>query len=97
MFNVLNVATPPTAATVVVPLKVPVAGFVPIAKTTFAVEPVTVLPFASWIVTTTLLIVAPLTVLLGWVVNATFAAAPAVMLKVLDVAPVKLADAAVNV
>ena len=36
----LNVATPPTAATVAVPLRVPLPGFVPIAIVTFDVSAV---------------------------------------------------------
>src|SRR4029079_4984186 len=42
-----KVATPFTAATVFVPLKVPEEGFVPIASVTEAEEEVTTLPFAS--------------------------------------------------
>ncbi len=42
-----NVATPFTAATVFVPLKVPDAGFVPIARVTDAEEEETRLPFES--------------------------------------------------
>jgi len=42
--SVLNVAMPPLAATVSVPLTVPAAGLVPIATVTFDVSLVTRLP-----------------------------------------------------
>src|SRR2546429_2723806 len=45
-----DLATPATAATVLVPDKVPVPGFVPIATVMFPVNPVAVLPFPSWAV-----------------------------------------------
>src|SRR5439155_3039597 len=48
-----NVATPATAATVLVPDKVPVLGLVPIATVMFPVNPLAVLPLASWAVTST--------------------------------------------
>src|SRR5437762_2624429 len=47
MLSVENVATPPTAATVVVPERVPPAGFVPIATVTLPVKPGTTFPEAS--------------------------------------------------
>src|SRR2546430_12202371 len=62
-----NVATPATAATVLVPDKVPVLGLVPIATVMFPVNPLAVLPLASWAVTWTAgVIAAPATVLVGW-------------------------------
>jgi len=48
-----KVATPPDAATVVVPDSVPPPGLVPIATVMLAVEPVTVFPNASCTVTCT--------------------------------------------
>src|SRR5438552_2631459 len=42
--------TPATAATVFVPDKVPLLGFVPIATVMFPVNPVAVLPLPSWAV-----------------------------------------------
>ena len=47
MLRLLNVATPLTAATVVVPLSVPLPGLLPIATVTDALLVVTVLPNAS--------------------------------------------------
>jgi hypothetical protein len=92
--RLVKVATPATAATVVVPLKVPVPEA--IEATTLAVEVVTVFPEASVILIT------------GWVVKATpaaapdgpvviiaFEAAPAVSAKLLEVAAVN--DVGVNV
>src|SRR5437870_5310628 len=65
-----NVATPATAATVFVPDKVPLLGFVPIATVTFPVNPVAVFPLASWAVTWTAgVIAAPATVVLGCTEN----------------------------
>src|SRR6266699_2915208 len=66
MLNVENVATPPLAATVVVPASVPPLGFVPIATVTFSVNPVAVLLLASRAVTCTAgVIAAPADVVLG--------------------------------
>src|SRR5260370_9552887 len=47
MLRLENVATPFTAATVIVPERVPVAGLVPTATVTLVAAPVTVLPTAS--------------------------------------------------
>src|SRR5262245_21338682 len=92
-----NDATPPTAATVVVPDSVPPAGFVPIASVIGAVELVTVFPFASCTMTTTAGIAAPAAVFVGCAVIASFAAAPGVMLNALLVAPVSPAAVALSV
>src|SRR5689334_23178060 len=93
-----NVATPATAATVVVPDSVPPPGLVPIATVTFAVELVTVLPNASCTATCTAgETLAPAVALLGWTVKATFEAAAALMLNAAEVAPVSGEDAAVSV
>ena len=81
MLRLLKVATPATALTVSVPDRVPPPGFVPIARVTALVAVVTVFPAASCTVTATAgVIVAPDTVFDGCTVNASFAAAPAVML-----------------
>src|SRR2546430_6040527 len=65
--NPEKVATPATAATVLVPDKVPLLGFVPIATVMFPVNPVAVLPFPSWaVIWTAGVIAAPATVLVGW-------------------------------
>jgi hypothetical protein len=83
----VKVATPPTAATVVVPLKVPDPEA--IDATTLTVEVVTVFSEASvtlitgWVVRAT-----PLTAPNGWVVIIAFEAAPAVSAKLLEVAAV---------
>src|SRR5207302_431875 len=75
--KVENVATPLTAATVVVPARVPLAGLVPIANVMLAVAVVTVLPWASWTATCTAgVFTAPATALLGCTVKTTFAAGP---------------------
>ena len=96
--NPLKVATPVAAARVAVPERLPLAGFVPIAKATEAVEVVTVLPPASWIVTTGDVAKAiPETAAGGWVVKASLAAGPSVMLNVPLVAEVRLAEVAVRV
>jgi hypothetical protein len=73
--RLVNVATPLTAATVVVPLKVPVPDA--IDATTLTVEVVTVFPDASVILTT------------GWVVKAVPAAAPdgSMVIMALDAGP----------
>src|SRR5439155_593061 len=76
-----KVATPLTAATVVVPVRAPLAGLVPIATVMLVVAVVTVLPWASWTVTCTAgVIAAPAAVLLGCTVKTSFAAGPALML-----------------
>ena len=94
----LNVATPFTAATVRVPLSVPLLGFVPIAIVTESVDEVTVLPIASRTVTSTAeLIELPAAVLLGSTLYASWEAAPAVMLNELLVASVRLPELAVKV
>src|SRR5437016_1755235 len=77
-----NVATPATAATVLVPDKVPVLGLVPIATVMFPVNPLAVLPLASWAVTWTAgVIAAPATVLVGWTLKTSAVAVPAVMVS----------------
>src|SRR5947208_11972550 len=73
-----NVATPATAATVLVPDKVPLLGFVPIATVMFPVNPVAVLPLPSWAVTWTAgVIAAPATVCVGCTENTSCVAVPA--------------------
>src|SRR2546421_582196 len=77
-----NVATPAAAATVAVPVSVPLAGFVPIATVTVPVNPVAVFPCASCAVTCTAgVIAAPAAVLLGSTENTSCVAVPAVMLN----------------
>src|SRR2546422_1035408 len=77
MLKLENVATPFTAATVVVPERVPLAGFVPIATVMLVVAVVTVLPWASWTATCTAgVIAAPAAAFLGGTVKTTFAAGP---------------------
>src|SRR5437764_19709 len=92
------VATPLTAATVVVPERVPLAGLVPIARVMLVVAVITVLPWASWTATCIAGVIAPpAAVLLGCTVKASFAAAPAPMLNALLVALVRPVAVAVNV
>src|SRR3989440_9108557 len=94
-----KVATPLTAATVVVPERVPLAGLVPMATVMLVVAVVTVLPWASWTVTCTAgVIAAPAAALLGCAVKAPFAAGPtlALMVKALLVAPVSPVAGAIS-
>src|SRR5213596_4193715 len=90
-----KVATPLTAATVVVPARVPLAGLVPIATVMLVVAVITVLPWASWTATCIAGVIAPpAAALLGCTVKRSFAAAPTPMLNALLVAPVRpVADA----
>src|SRR6185295_3925153 len=93
-----NVATPLTAATVVVPDSVPPPGLVPIATVMLAVEPVTVLPNVSSTATCTDgLIATPAVALVGWTTKASREAAAGLMLNPDEVAPVSPAAAAVSV
>src|ERR1700716_2804845 len=87
MLNPENVATPPTAACVSVPASVPVLGFVPIATVMFPVNPVAVLPLPSCAVTWTAgVIAAPAAVVVGWTLNTSAVAVPAVILNAVLVA-----------
>jgi hypothetical protein len=96
--RLLNVATPLTADTVVVPLRDPPLGFVPIAAVTEADEVVTTFPFASSTETCTAgLMDVPATAFDGCPVKASFVAAPAVMLNALLVVPVRPLLAAAKV
>ena len=98
MLRVENVATPATAATVVVPDKVPAPGLVPSATVTFPVNPLAVFPWASRTVTWTAgVIVAPAVVLLGGTVKTSWAAGPGVMSKVVLVAPARPVAAPLSV
>ena len=93
----VNVATPATAATVVVPDNVPPAP-VAIVATTLTVELVTVLPFASTILITGWTVkLTPLTAPDGWVVIADAVAVPNVKLKELDVTAVSAVGVNVKV
>jgi len=83
------VATPFTAATVVVPESVPPPVLVPIATVTFPPNPVTVLPSPSCTVTVTAgVIVAPAVTLVGCPVKTRRFAAAGSMLNVELLAPV---------
>src|SRR2546421_7871 len=98
MLRLEKVATPLTAATVVVPARVPLAGLVPIASVMLVVAVVTVLPWASWTATCTAgVIAAPAAVLLGCTVKASFAAAPTLMLNSFHVAAATAIAAAASV
>src|SRR5689334_9058618 len=93
-----NVATPLTAATVVVPESVPPPGLLPMATVTLAVELGTVLPNASCTATCTDgEIAAPAMAVVGCTVKPTWDAAAAVMLNAAEVAPVSPEAAAVRV
>src|SRR5438552_1580892 len=71
-----------TAAWVSVPVSVPLLGLVPIATVMFPVNPLAVLPLASWAVTSTAgVIAAPAVVVLGCTLNTNCVAPPAVILN----------------
>src|SRR3989442_340088 len=98
MLRFAKVATPLTAATVVVPARVPLAGLVPIATVMLVVAVVTLLQWAAWPGACMAgVTAAPAAALLGCTVKASFAAAPTLMLNALLVAPVRPVAAAVNV
>ena len=95
--RLLNVATPPDAVTVVVPLRVPPLGFVPMATVIEAALVVTRLPPASCTCTVTAgLIEAPAVVFDGCVPNASFVAVPTVILNAVLVAEVSVPLVAVS-
>src|SRR5947199_9328193 len=82
MLRFANVATPLTAAPVVVAERVPLAGLVPIATVMLVVAVVTALRWASWTATCTAgVIAAPATALLGGTAKTSFAAGPTPMLN----------------
>src|SRR2546430_1458446 len=85
-----NVATPAIAANVRVPDKVPPAGLKPSATVTLPAKPVAVLPRASNAVTRTAgLMVAPVVVVLGCTVTASWVAVPGAMVKAELVLPAR--------
>src|SRR5207245_8377880 len=84
-----NVATPELAVTgLVVHVRAPPPGLVPMARVTLALEVVTVLPPASWTFTTGWIGKTPLAAVapLGWVVTTRWVAGPTVTLNVALVA-----------
>src|SRR5436305_13129142 len=90
MLRFAKLATPLTAATVVVPARVPLAELLPIASEMLVVAVVTVLPWASWTATCTAgVFIAPAPALLGCTVKASFAAAAATAPDVLPEAPAR--------
>src|SRR5437773_259316 len=92
-----NVATPATAATAVVPERVPLPGFAPSATVTLPAKPVAVFPCPSSAVTCTAgVIAAPATVLLGWPLKLSCLAAPAGMLNGVELVPLRLPPLAVR-
>src|SRR5690242_6744818 len=100
MLRVANVATPAVAATVAVPESVPPPALVPIATVTVLVKVRSVLPSPSCAATWTPpdeLIVAAASELVGWLVNVSLVAAPAMIVKPLLVAPVRPVAAAARV
>src|SRR5215475_3877255 len=85
-----NVATPFTAATVLVPDNVPELAFVPIASVTLFVDPVTRLPPMSWISTRTAgEIAVPPAVADGWTKNPSLVAEPTEMSNAAEAADVR--------
>src|SRR5438094_130094 len=100
MLRFAKVATPLTAATVVVPERVPLAGLVPIASVMLVVAVGSAERRAGWAATcTACVIAAPATALLGGRVKTSFAAGPTLrlMLKAVVVAPVRPVADAVSV
>src|SRR5438876_6845215 len=94
MERLAKLATPATAATVVVPERVPPLGLVPMATVMLAVELVTVLPKVSCTATWTAgAIDDPAVALVGWTAKASFEAAAGETLKVAEVAPVSPVEA----
>src|SRR5437870_12125441 len=82
MLRFETVATPFTAATLVVPARVPPPGLVPIAMVTVPVKPATVLPASSCAATCTGgEIGLPAVVVLGWTTNASRVAAGEVVAR----------------
>src|SRR2546421_704318 len=97
MLNLGKVASPATAATVLVPDKVPVPGFVPIATVMFPVNPVAVLPLPSWaVIWTAGEIAAPATVFVGSTMKTSALAAAGVMLNAVLVVLPALAAVILN-
>src|SRR5438128_2657130 len=93
-----NVATPLTAATLVVPASVPPPGLAAIASATLPLNGVAVLPCASCAVTWTAgVIAAPRVALDGWTVNTRWVAPPAETLNAALVGDVSPVAAAVRV
>src|SRR5207247_804169 len=93
MLSPENVATPLTAAWVKVGSASCRVGVVLIAAVMLPVNPLAVLPLASWAVTwSAAVIAAPATVLVGWTLKTSAVAVPAVMLNaVLVVLPAPVA------
>ena len=82
MLKFEKVATPDTAATLVVPARTPPPGFAPIATVTVPVKPVAVFPCASRAVTCTAGVIACVAVTFdGSTENTSCAAVPAVTLN----------------
>src|SRR5258708_621841 len=93
-----NVATPATAATVVVPERVPLPGFAPSATVTLPAKPVAVFPCQSCPVPRAAGVMdAPAAVFVGCTENASWVADPGVMLNAALVAPVTPAAVAASV
>src|SRR2546425_1076945 len=98
MLRVAKVATPLTAATVVVPARVPLDRKGAVSGKMLDVGGGSIIKKASWIATCTAgVIAAPAAALLGDTVKTSFAAAPTPMLNALLVAPVRPVADAVSV
>src|SRR3989454_376915 len=98
MLRLEKVATPLTAATVVVPEFFNDTASAEISTLSLLDALPILLPWASWTATCTAgVIAAPAAVLLGCTVKTSFAAAPALMLNALLVAPVRPVADAVSV
>src|SRR5438477_591477 len=96
--SVEKVATPFTAATVVISEGGRVGGLVPIATVMLVVAVVTGLPWASWTATCMAGVIdAPAAALLGCTAKTSFAAAPTPMLNALLVALVRPVAVTVSV
>src|SRR3989449_6183036 len=98
MLSPEKLASPATAASVLLPDRVSVLGFVRSATVMFPVNPVAVLPFPSWaVIWTAGVIPAPATAFVGWTVKTSAVAVPGVMLNAELVPTVRLPLLAVSV
>src|SRR5207247_10394370 len=93
-----NVATPATAATVVVPERVPLPGFAPSATVTLPVKPVAVFPCPARAVAGRAGVIdAPAAGLVGCTANTSCVAVPAAMVHAALAVPVAPGALAVSV
>src|SRR5436190_1482392 len=90
MERLLQVAVPLTAATVVVPLRLPPPGWLPIARLMLALELTRLVPASSSCTVTVAYTTRLGAVVVGCCRKARWVAAPTTMLKALEVAPARV-------